>query len=395
METMSKGGAKFFELERFPNSMKHRIVGNYVKAALPTLMHWSKRDVWYADMFAGAGRYEDGQPGSPLIVAEYADAQFRLSPRPQVHCFNVERDPVIFATLETNTAHIAPEVIDNRLGDWTDHLDDLLALTQPAHAPLIVFLDPFGFEGIELNKLVQILSGIGSDAREMLLTFNVGGMQRMVAADRAARRAGKSHDYAALPDRVFGTPTWREQLVDGLLPDEALPRLVDLYERQLLATGGSGFRRIVASIGIPEKIGGPDAYFLMFVTRSSVGLMKMNESVNLSFERAWIAEEARYLIPEAATGLPRYADRAAALLPTLTDEVLAFLETQPFGTKIEHVYVDLALRHFGRFRMTHLGQVIKTLRKADKIVTNPMALERDTFIAIAGSRGATAIGTRA
>ncbi|MDP9224639.1 MAG: three-Cys-motif partner protein TcmP [Actinomycetota bacterium] len=384
---MSKGGAKFFALEKFPNAMKHRIVGNYVKSALPTLINWSNRDVWYADLFAGAGRYDDGQPGSPLIVAEEADQRFRTKGPPLIHCFNVERDPGIFDALQKNTSHIAPEVIDNRLGDWSNHLDDLLALTQPNHAPLIVFLDPFGFEGIELSKLVQILSGIGSEAREMVITLNLAGMQRMVAAEHAARLKGKAHDYSALPDRVFGTPTWRASLVDGLLPDESLQRLVDLYEQQLFATGGGGFQRAVASIGVPTRMGGPDAYFLVFVTRSSVGLMKMNESANLAFERAWMAEEKLYLVPEFGTGLPRYADRTAALRPVLAAEVLTYLATQPFGTHIENVYVDLAMRHFGRFRMTHLGGIVRSLRTDGTIVTNPKALERDTFIALATSEG--------
>lgn len=299
----------------------------------------------------------------------------------------MERDPDIFEALEKNTSRITREVIDNRLGDWSDHLDALLALTQPTHAPLIVFLDPFGFEGIELSKLVQILSGIGSEAREMVITLNLFGMQRMVAADRAARLKGKSHDYLRLPDRVFGTTAWRELLVDGLIPDESLPQLVELYERQLLATGGTGFQRVVASIGVPVRMGGPDAYFLVFVTRSSVGLMKMNESANIAIERAWIEEEELYLVPEFGTGVPRYADRAAALQPQLRTEVLAFLARQPFGTKIENVYVDLAMRHFGHFRMKDLGAIVRALRSEKTIVTNPTKLERDTFIALATTPG--------
>jgi three-Cys-motif partner protein len=384
---MSKGGAKFFELEKFPNAMKHRIVGNYMKAALPTLLNWSKKDVWYADLFAGAGRYGDGQPGSPLIVAEEAHDHFRKKGPPLIHCFNVERDPGIFAALVKNTSHVAPQVIDNRQGDWSDHLDDLLALTQPTHSPLIVFLDPFGFESIELSKLVQILSGIGSEAREMVITLNLAGMQRMVAADRAARMKGKSHDYSGLPDRVFGTTNWRDLLVDGELPDESLPQLVELYERQLFTTGGGGFQRIVASIGVPVRMGGPDAYFLVFVTRSNAGVMKMNDSANSAFEAAWTEEEKLYLLPEVGTGLPSYAERAAALQPVLAAELLAYLATQPFGTHIENVYVDLAMRHFGHFRMKHVGAIVRALRKEGRIVTNPKKLERDTFIALATAPG--------
>jgi hypothetical protein len=82
-------------------------------------------------------------------------------------------------------------------------------------------------------------------------------------------------------------------------------------------------------------------------------------------------------------------------MPAVTEEVLAFLRTQPFGTKIVGVYVDLAMRHFGHFGMTHLGRVIRAPRKAEKIVTNPIALERDTFIAFAGPHGASTVAKHA
>jgi three-Cys-motif partner protein len=379
MGTVSSGSARFFKLEKFPNAMKHKIVGNYLKGALPTLINYSKRDVWYADLFAGAGRYDDGQPGSPVIVAEEAKKRIDEGKTPLIRCFNVEKDPKTFDLLQKNTAHIPSAAINNRRGDWSEHLPELLAVTQSAHAPLIVFLDPFGFAGIELTKLVQILSGIGSEAREMIITFNVGGVQRMVAAARSDEE--KRESYYRLPDRVFGTSEWRSHIVDGELPDVALPGLVALYEQRLLRTGGEGFQRAVMSVGIPKRIGGQEAYFLLFVTRSAAGVWQMNESANRALERAWLEEEEKYLVPELVTGVPRYAERMAALEAAIPGEVRAFLRTQPFGTKVEHIYMDLADRHFAKFRMMHLGGALRALRKEGIIITNPPnRLERDTFV---------------
>jgi hypothetical protein len=88
-------------------------------------------------------------------------------------------------------------------------------------------------------------------------------------------------------------------------------------------------------------------------------------------------------VPEAVTGQPRYADRVQQFETALPAEVLAFLRTQPFGTTIDHLYVDVALRHFGRFRMTHLGAAIRALRKDGFVATNPKRLEPGTFIKLA------------
>jgi hypothetical protein len=95
----------------------------------------------------------------------------------------------------------------------------------------------------------------------------------------------------------------------------------------------------------------------------------MNESANRALERAWLEEEEKYLVPELVTGVPRYAERMSALEAAIPSEVRAFPRTQPFGTKVEHIYMDLADRHFAKFRMTHLGSALRALRKDGVIVT--------------------------
>ena len=379
--------------------MKHRIVGGYVKAALNTLMQWSKRDVMYGDLFAGAGRYEDGQPGSPLIVAEEARACFERGKPPYIHCFNVERDQKTFAKLEAATAHIPGSVITNKLGDWRDHIGELLGRAQAGSMPTLLFLDPFGFKGIELTNLVEILQGIGSDAREMILTLNLAGMQRMVAAGRADDLRGKKHVYYELPDLVFGTPNWRQHLEDGLMPDAAIPKVLALYQEQLLTIGGSGFRRIVAPIGIPLELSGPDAYFLLFVTRSGKGLFKMSDTANLEFEKAWHELEQREKAERQTRAQlefdlalsPTYADRQTAFLPTLAADAEREVERAPFGMTIADLHVRLALRHFGLFRRRHLGDIVRALRAEDAVEMNPPTrVEDDTFIKWKGRAQASA-----
>src|SRR5207247_247268 len=69
---MSSGGSSFFGEERFPNRMKHAIVGGYVPGALSLLIERYKTDAVYGDLCAGTALYGDGHPGSPLIVARHA-----------------------------------------------------------------------------------------------------------------------------------------------------------------------------------------------------------------------------------------------------------------------------------------------------------------------------------
>jgi three-Cys-motif partner protein len=380
---MSKGGLSFFKLEKFPNAMKHRILGAYAKGALNILMQWSKRDVLYADLFAGAGRYEDDQLGSPLLVAEEAARRYNAGTPPFIHCVNVERDQPTFERLQANTAHIPAAVLTNLQGDWRTHIDAILGRATTTRMPTLFFLDPFGFRGIELSDLIKILQGIGSDAREMIVTLNLDGMQRMVAAGHAKDLKGQRHRYYELPDRVFGTPTWRQFLVGGELPDDAISKVRDLYERQLLTTGGTGFQRIVNSIGIPTRLHGPDAYFLVLATRSGKGFIDMNDCANKAFEDAWIAHElGEPQLQLEVVRPPTYLERHEQWLPTLTRDAERELLAQPFGTTVEHLHVLLADRHFGRFRRRHLGDILRRWRAEDVIEMRGRGrrVEDDTFI---------------
>ena len=50
---------------------KHDILRKYLQAWFPILSSWRRRVVYY-DGFAGPGRYEGGEAGSPLIAIEVA-----------------------------------------------------------------------------------------------------------------------------------------------------------------------------------------------------------------------------------------------------------------------------------------------------------------------------------
>src|SRR5438034_1156106 len=157
---MSGNADNFFEWERFPSALKHQIVAGYLTEAFPVLLQHFKTDIVYADLFAGAGRYEDGRPGSPLIAAD----------------------------------------------------------------------------------LVQ---QIGAEARDLILMFNIRGVQRIAHAKAAEdiERGGSvdlggtpalpASNYFQRPNEVLGGRWWQELLLDGRLPEERFPDLVEGYCEQL------------------------------------------------------------------------------------------------------------------------------------------------------------------
>ena len=50
---------------------KHAVLRNYLEAWFPILGRWNGRVIYY-DGFAGPGRYEGGEQGSPIVAIEVA-----------------------------------------------------------------------------------------------------------------------------------------------------------------------------------------------------------------------------------------------------------------------------------------------------------------------------------
>ncbi|MFD0817657.1 three-Cys-motif partner protein TcmP [Micromonospora zhanjiangensis] len=96
--------------------------------------------VVFLDGYAGRGEYEDGEPGSPLLLTRCAEfvSGFR-----DVRGFFVEQDDDNFANLR-QVLHAKGGTVRRELrhGTLDEHLPELLVLAKDAS--LFAFLDPFG-----------------------------------------------------------------------------------------------------------------------------------------------------------------------------------------------------------------------------------------------------------
>lgn len=119
---------KLFETRRAAAMLKHAILGRYLvpfaaKAGYSTDHH----RVVIIDGYAGAGRYEDGKPGSPMLIAAAAK-NVALRDR-KLEGRLVERDPVTFTRLQQVLHQEAGAELtwDAQPGEVATHLDTFLA----------------------------------------------------------------------------------------------------------------------------------------------------------------------------------------------------------------------------------------------------------------------------
>jgi three-Cys-motif partner protein len=193
---MSAMHAKHFSRFEPHTTLKHACLGNYLAAWVAKISLNSKgpkhTTLALVDAFAGEGSDDEGRPGSPLIMIDVANrmraklTQYREPPRLEITLF--ERSKSRCGKLQQNVEAYKPEQragVKVVPGTLKDHAAELLQ--RYAETPMLVFLDPFGVVGLDLDLVKRALSG---RQHEVLIQFN------SAAAERLAHVASKKETKA-------------------------------------------------------------------------------------------------------------------------------------------------------------------------------------------------------
>ncbi|MEV6984207.1 three-Cys-motif partner protein TcmP [Sphaerisporangium sp. NPDC051017] len=206
----------FFREKRAAAVFKHGILRRYpVIFASKAGSRVEDRRVVFVDGYAGRGRYEDGSPGSPLLLVQAAEfvTKFR-----NVTGVFVEKNPQHYARLERLLAEEARGLnFETLQGDLGERLPEVLSKARDA--ALFVFLDPFG-TALAHEELLRILHRKGPPT-EVLLHFSVSAVARLGSAVK------QMHAHVNLPpedekkidrlNRFLGGDWWQTYFaqVDG------------------------------------------------------------------------------------------------------------------------------------------------------------------------------------
>ncbi len=254
---------------------KHVVLGRYLDAWLPMMAVYNGRIV-IIDGFAGPGRYQGGEDGSPIIAmkALLNHPHFK-SPKPdwKVIFFFIEEDARRAQNLQgeierlrTTTPFPKWMIWGVERGEFAPVMAkflDSLDRDGSRLAPTFAFVDPFGFSGAPLQVVARIASYPGC---ECLITFAFESINRFLEHPNAK--------IAAHYDELFGTPDWRltAQLHDS---EKRRNGIVNLYREQLVNVAGFEHVRTFEMI----NDGNRTEYFLYFGTHNKHGLSRMKEAM--------------------------------------------------------------------------------------------------------------------
>jgi three-Cys-motif partner protein len=192
---------RFWDSPSDASRIKQKIVGDYFTSWTNVLAR-KNRIVGYADLFAGRGRYKNGEPSTPLIILERAINDGRL--RATIKFWFNEGDPECAAQLLNNISSLPGLDRLTFQPKITKRVVDKSLANHRFSIPTLVFADPSGYKGLSLRLVHGFLQGFGNDCIfffnyrrvNMKLSFPEmdGSIDEFFEADRAIGLREKIRD---------------------------------------------------------------------------------------------------------------------------------------------------------------------------------------------------------
>lgn len=259
----------FFAGKRPWSLIKDEVLGNYMSPYMAKVNKLGQ-PILLIDGYAGPGVFDDGKPGSPLIMCEaaekFAKGNYRaiFVNKKKQHHLKLTSILLRAGWASTITIH----------GDSTKILQALpMAL---GNQTVFLYLDPFGPTGCEFSLLEPFLQRGKQASTEIILMMHMPIIHRLAA--RRQVQEGKWEQqritaYHARLTKVFGGDYWKEMMWDeNLNAQERERKLIDAYSARL-----KQYLPYTGYCPVQEQEDTRIKYFIVFVSRHTHTLLLMND----------------------------------------------------------------------------------------------------------------------
>lgn len=265
--------APFFNEQTSQSRVKATIVAKYFVQWAKIMINVQKSNeqrygrsegrIAYIDLFAGPGRYEQGEKSTPLLVLEKAIADEAIRTR-LITIFNDKDERNIRSLKEEfeNLPNIhllkyAPRIMHQEIGTEIVKMFEQMRLV-----PTLFFVDPFGYKGLSLRLINSVLQNWGCDC---IFFFNYNRINMGLNNE-----AVKEHMIA-----LFGEETANvlSQQLAGMKSVERELTIVEALAQALKKMGG----QYVLPFGFKNEQGTRTTHHLIFVSKDFKGYEVMKE----------------------------------------------------------------------------------------------------------------------
>ena len=176
---MSKNNNEFFKEKKDWSLVKDKLLGCYLAPYFQKVLATGKQ-ICYVDCFSGKGKFEDGNPGSPIIALQTRDKCLQQSKK------IINKDNAISMNfIDLNYARELRQnlsLYDNKYGklnivDGKYEEKIISILKTQKNKNVFLYIDPYGIKALD-TYLFEQFNTIGFNTFEMLINFNTFGFFR-------------------------------------------------------------------------------------------------------------------------------------------------------------------------------------------------------------------------
>ena len=297
---MSKSNTDFFEKKKDWSRVKDALLGSYLPVYFSKVMH-TGRPIVFIDGFAGAGRFKDGEDGSPRIaLAERKKAIERnINRLGRIDMYFIE--PVYAEDLEENISDykLSDKCGTVRVirGTYEQSVPEILSGI--GNANVFLYVDPFGIKNLDCDFFAKVCQDFG-DHVELLLNFNSFGFVREACRVKGVAYNGEAIDLEER-DGAFSEETseaerqlntiaggcywqhiideYRKDTVASPRPSLTAEKKFSASFRKRLSKDGGGPFRYVLDIPIRIKDGAHPKYRMVYATNHPDGCIAMADNM--------------------------------------------------------------------------------------------------------------------
>lgn len=165
----------FFEKKKEWSFTKDSILSSYLVPYFEKIKTYSKRIV-YIDCFAGKGKFDDGNFGSPLIVLDVISGLSIKSNSTDFILYFIEKNYAEDLSNNLNSmtysSNIKYQVID---GKFEDNIEKILS--KDIDSSKFLYIDPYGYSSLNIG-LLNTFKAFSNKSVELLVNFNTWGLFR-------------------------------------------------------------------------------------------------------------------------------------------------------------------------------------------------------------------------
>lgn len=228
---MAKKNDDFFVEKKPWSKVKDELLGCYLKPYVAKILY-TRKPLAYVDCFAGKGKFDDGNPGSPLIALDIFQqglASTKFTGNARIGAAFIDLNYA--SDLEANlSAYKGIKIVS---GAYEDTIEDLLK-SKVGHN-VFLYIDPYGIKALDCTKFDTFANG-QFNTIELLINMNSFGFIR--EACNAMGMQFKIGDDGFFDDLVEYDPTILDTTDKSI---EALNRIAGGdYWKEIIARYKSG-----------------------------------------------------------------------------------------------------------------------------------------------------------